>query len=209
MSTEMKKLTQEQRTKLSDNKMFEAAMDLIVKHGTSKTTLKEIGENAGYSRGLANSRFGSKEKLFEELVKRCYISWVKDLESFIGDKTGLNAFLSSIDAFQDFLTEAPQALRVLQILWYESISQQSAVKAKTLEHQERMLSDITGWLARAQFNKEISAEIDVADFSIRYLSFIFGIVYMWLLKPQNVPVERIFNSYKQSAIVELEANVST
>ena len=42
--------TQAERTALSDQKMFEAAIKLFIEKGTQKTTLKEIGEMAGYSR---------------------------------------------------------------------------------------------------------------------------------------------------------------
>ena len=38
------RLTQAERTALSDRRMFEAAIDLINERGTQKTTLKEIGE---------------------------------------------------------------------------------------------------------------------------------------------------------------------
>ncbi|HCC44919.1 MAG TPA: TetR family transcriptional regulator, partial [Gammaproteobacteria bacterium] len=48
-----KRLTQAERTEISDNRMLEAAVSLIVDYGPSATSLKEIGLRAGYSRGLA------------------------------------------------------------------------------------------------------------------------------------------------------------
>ena len=62
--------TQAERTALSDQRMFDAAIRLIMDRGTQKTTLKDIGEMAGYSRGLANYRFGSKDGLMLELFAR-------------------------------------------------------------------------------------------------------------------------------------------
>ena len=56
--------TQAQRTALSDQRMFEVAIELVNERGTAKTTLKDIGEGAGYSRGLASYRFGSKDVFF-------------------------------------------------------------------------------------------------------------------------------------------------
>ena len=49
---------QAERSALSDKLMFDAAVQLINERGTAKTTLKDIGEVAGYSRGLASYRFG-------------------------------------------------------------------------------------------------------------------------------------------------------
>ena len=56
--------TQAERTEISDNRMLEAAVELIVDRGPAATSLKEVGLKAGYSRGLAGQRFGSKDKLF-------------------------------------------------------------------------------------------------------------------------------------------------
>ena len=67
--------TQAQRTALSDQRMFEVAIELVNERGTAKTTLKDIGEGAGYSRGLASYRFGSKDGLWMELFARFDDIW--------------------------------------------------------------------------------------------------------------------------------------
>ena len=59
-------LTQAERTAISDRAMLDAAIELVLEHGTEKTTLAMIGEKAGYSRGLATYRFGSKAGLYDE-----------------------------------------------------------------------------------------------------------------------------------------------
>ena len=58
-----------ERTDLSDRRMLEAAVQLICDRGPDRTTLKDVGEKAGYSRGLAGYRFGSKPGLFEFVVR--------------------------------------------------------------------------------------------------------------------------------------------
>ena len=62
--------TQAERTAISDKAMLDAAIELILEHGTDKTTLAAIGEKAGYSRGLATYRFGSKAGLYDEVTRR-------------------------------------------------------------------------------------------------------------------------------------------
>ena len=54
------RLTQVERKEISDAKMLEAAVDLIVERGAGQVTLKDVGEKAGYSRGLAGYRFGNQ-----------------------------------------------------------------------------------------------------------------------------------------------------
>ena len=44
------RMTQAERTALSDRRMFDAAIELINERGTQKTTLKEIGERVRLTR---------------------------------------------------------------------------------------------------------------------------------------------------------------
>ena len=62
-------LTQAERTAISDRAMLDAAIELVLEFGTEKTTLAMIGERAGYSRGLATYRFGSKTGLFKAVIR--------------------------------------------------------------------------------------------------------------------------------------------
>ena len=63
-----KRRKQAERTALSDRLLTEAAIELLVKHGLHGTTLQGVGERAGYSRGLATHRFGSKAGVHIALV---------------------------------------------------------------------------------------------------------------------------------------------
>ncbi len=75
--------TQEERTALSDKRMFDAAMELICEQGAYRTTLKEVCEKAGYSRGLANYRFGSKDAFFDQLIGHFNRAWKEQLEKTV------------------------------------------------------------------------------------------------------------------------------
>lgn len=44
---------------------MEAAIRLVARVGYTHTTLESIGVEAGYSRGLVQHRFGSKDRLQE------------------------------------------------------------------------------------------------------------------------------------------------
>ena len=83
-----KRRTQAERTALSDQRMFDAAISLINERGTQKTTLKEIGELAGYSRGLANYRFGSKEGLWREMARRFYDAYHQAQKALFDEDVG-------------------------------------------------------------------------------------------------------------------------
>ena len=85
------RLTQAERTEISDNKMLAAAVELVVDLGPAATSLKEVGLKAGYSRGLAGQRFGSKEKMFAFVLRQVGDSWLAQLKRSTDRQTGLAA----------------------------------------------------------------------------------------------------------------------
>ena len=87
------RLTQAERTEISDNRMLDAAVRLIVDRGPAVTSLKEVGLLAGYSRGLAGQRFGSKDKLFAFVLRQIGDSWLGQLKKATEKETGLGATL--------------------------------------------------------------------------------------------------------------------
>ena len=126
--------TQAERTALSDQRMLEAAITLINERGTQKTTLKEIGELAGYSRGMANYRFGSKDGLMRERVTRVEGRWKSHLESYVGDKSGITAVLAAADALRDLLKLESNYMRAMYTLWYESLGHKSKIRKSLADH---------------------------------------------------------------------------
>ena len=81
------RLTQVERKEISDAKMLEAAIDLIVERGAEQATLKDVGEKAGYSRGLAGYRFGNKTGLFDFVLRSVGDEWLAELTGVTRGKT--------------------------------------------------------------------------------------------------------------------------
>lgn len=61
--------TQAERRKDSEEKILEAALELVAEYGAYAVTLAQIGEKAGYSRGLPAHKYGNKSNLLKELAK--------------------------------------------------------------------------------------------------------------------------------------------
>ena len=74
------RLTQVERKEISDAKMLDAAVDLIVERGAGQATLKDVGEKAGYSRGLVGYRFGNKAGLFDFVLRSVGDEWLSEPE---------------------------------------------------------------------------------------------------------------------------------
>ena len=111
VATTAVKRTQAERTAESDNRMLAAAISLLAEKGAGRTTLKEVGEQAGYSRGLASYRFGNKAGLFSFLIRSVGEDWLQELQSAVTNKVGLDAISAATDAHYRFVSESADRIR--------------------------------------------------------------------------------------------------
>ena len=190
------RMTQAERTALSDQRMFEAAIRLINERGTQKTTLKDIGELAGYSRGMANYRFGSKDGLMQELFSRFDKRWKEHLGSYVDNRTGIDAVLAAAGALRDFLKLESSYMRAMYLLWYESLGQESEIRSELAHHHEVYRKEATEWIRQGIEDGQIDPAINPEQFAVQYCAFIFGIVYQWLVNADALELESVFDEYE-------------
>ncbi len=196
--TRTRRRTQAERVALSDTRMFEVAVELIVERGTERTTLKEIGERAGYSRGLAHSRFGSKEAFLDKLFERFDERWKVHLGSYVGGKTGIAALLGTLGGVRDFLTTEGDYMRAMYILWYESLGHNSKIRNKLAEHHRIYREDVVSWVRSGIKTGDINPVISPDQFSVQFNAFIFGLIYQWLVNAEALDLHAVFADYESS-----------
>ena len=110
---------------MSDQRMFEATVDLIFEYGTAATSLKEVGVKAGYSRGLASHRFGNKDALFSFVLRRLGELWLSQLTASTQALTGLEAVEKAVQQHYQFCADAPKQVRTFYTLWFEAVNTES------------------------------------------------------------------------------------
>lgn len=191
-----RRLTQAERTALSDTRMFNAAMQLISEQGANRTTLKEICETAGYSRGLANYRFGSKDNFLQELLKHFNHAWVEQLRTYTEGKRGRDAFMAAIDALENFLVEYDRYMRGSYTIWYESIGGENAIKQQLIENHRRYRADVELWMREGIEEGSVRADLDIENFAFLYLTFVSGTIYQWLVAPEAVKLKSAFDYFR-------------
>lgn len=201
--------SQVERTDLSDSRMLEAAIRLIVERGTDKTTLKDVGELAGYSRGLAGYRFGNKAGLFRFVVHSIGEEWLQSLKQATANKVGFNAIAAAVDAHYLICEEAPDHLAAFYTLWFEAIGPQSEVRDVISGIHDRRRRDVVVWLRKAIALGQLSSDIDVEAMAGQFSASIVGIVYQWLINPSDMGViKRLHENLKHSMQLWLNDGLS-
>lgn len=196
-------LTQAERTAISDRAMLDAAIELVLEHGTEKTTLAMIGEKAGYSRGLATYRFGSKAGLYDTLCKSIGRNWLEYLKRGVDGKVGIDAMCAALDTVYQWVTDTPQEARVLQILHCGSASPGSEFQETSIGIHRRQLSDVVAWVQAGIRDGQIRADADPGAIAAEYVAYTSGITYLWLISAETFDFENANKAMKNYLRVTL------
>ena len=61
--------TQAERRAETERRLIEATMEIIARDGVRAVTMAAVGEAAGYSRGIVNHQFGTRDGLMTAVAK--------------------------------------------------------------------------------------------------------------------------------------------
>lgn len=198
------RLTQAERTDISDQKMVDATVQLITKHGTTGTNLKDVGILAGFSRGLASQRFGSKENLFAFTLLRLSENWLIQLKSATESRVGLDAIEKALDQHYKFCVDAPDQVRTMYSLWFESLGIDSELSTKINNIHQRRQADVVEWIER---DISLSAKVKQQSEQIaaQFCASVVGIIYYWLANPDQLELVEYLHSGLKNTMATLLA----
>jgi len=191
------RLTQADRSALSERRTLEAAVELMGERGYEKTTLAAIGEAAGYSRGLATHHFGSKADLFARVIR-----WISDkarrqLEPALQGRSGVDALLAFADAHRRFADENPLMTRALYVLWFQSLISDSPMRDAAIEdllgHRDRVRRIIEQGIGAGT----VRGDVDPSTEAIQFCGALFGLGLQRLIDPASFPIEDMNRSFKE------------
>ena len=164
-SSKKKRMTQAERSAQSDRQMFEEAIKLIIERGPNKTTLTDIGIMAGYSRGLATYRYGTKDNFFSALIHHLNHLWREELDKSIKDTRGITTVKEAITALQNFLHSHPDHLRAMHILYYDSIDHHSEMTQKLAEIHSAQRKQATQWMEEEIADSNATPSLSLENFA--------------------------------------------
>lgn len=162
---------------------MDAAVALICERGTVATTLKDVGVLAGYSRGLAGYRFGTKAGLWSFLVRTIGEQWLAELELAVAETSGLDTLHAAVDAHCRFLLDSSRHIRAFYILWFDSVGPDAPLKEVIAKIHERRQRDVEGWISSGIEAETVRRHVNVRAIAEQFCAAIIGIVYQWLIAP--------------------------
>jgi len=191
--------TQAERTALSEKLLLRAAVKLIARQGYSKTTLAEVGAEAGYSGALVSHRFGSKEGLLRALIEGITGRfWQDQIVPAIAGRSGLDALCAIADAYLGELAAREERLRGLYVLMGEALGPVPEIRKMFAELNESIRAAAEGSIERGMAEGQIRADVDPKAEAAVCLALLRGVAMQWLVDPGCLDLARMRASVKST-----------
>jgi len=172
----------ERRRNEAEQRLLDAAAELIGEIGPAAVTLANIGERAGYSRGLATHHFGSKGAMMQRLVDNVTDEF--KLAIFVERPKGSAAdeLQALMDAYFQTLRELKPVNRARLVLWANAITTPSpdvrpAMIAADREFREALVDGINRGIAAGEY----SSDVDPAGLATVVIAMLRGVALEALL----------------------------
>ena len=104
--------------------------------------------------------------------------------------------LARVDAIDALIQREPEDVRAIYTLWFESASDQSALRGELEDFNRVARTRVEEVVAKGIEVGEISDKLDPKSFSMVYLSQCFGLIYQWLVSPEDIDLKKAFSRLK-------------
>jgi AcrR family transcriptional regulator len=117
--------TQEERRGEAERRLIEAAAAMVSEAGPAKVTVANVGERAGYSRGLVSHHFGSKRPLMQRLVESVTYQFREALFDQQQSSDALSELGTLIDIYFEVVSDLQPINRARLVLWADAVANPS------------------------------------------------------------------------------------
>jgi AcrR family transcriptional regulator len=173
----------------AEQRLLDAAIALVAERGLERLTLADVGEAAGYSRGLPAHYFGSKAGLIVVLAQRLVSGFGVALERVERHPPGLERLIGTVRFYLDSARKDVVGTRALVVLLGEGQTN-PLIRDQLAELNARSVGAFEANLAAGVRAGEVRAEIDAHAQALLILAALRGAVSQWLLAPEKVDLIR-------------------
>lgn len=207
MAQKSKKNIQKKKASDTRNSILDAAEDVFNNRGYSQTSLNEIAEAAGVTRGAIYWHFKNKEDLFNEMCERVWKPTRERLKKAVAD-SAVNP-ISQIRQTHDYIVQEmvdnPHYRKVIEILMLKCEHTHEATHI--LQNKRDWRNFVSNLLQTAFDNAkrqgELPEDLDVImAVDIMFSSF-WGMIGDWLVSPGRYPDIHLYARRRHQAMFDL------
>ena len=182
--------SQAERRVVAEARLLHAAIAMVAERGLERLTLADVGEAAGYSRGLPAHYFGSKAGLIVTLAQRLVGGFGQALDRVERHPPGLERLTGIVRFYLDSARKDPVGAKALLVLLGDGLNN-DLVREPLAALNARSVKAFETNLAAAIEKGEARADIDVRAQAILILATLRGVVGQWQLAPGRIDLARV------------------
>lgn len=184
-------------------RLLDAAELLFQTQGVSHTSLQQIAQKAGATRGAIYWHFKDKADLFNAMMERVTLPMEEGMRAAVnaGEHDPIGLLERGImDAFR-LATADPQVRRVFEIASYkvEYTQEMSAVQERHHSGRQACINDFEKALRLAAVQARVKLGIPASTAALGLHALVSGLMQDWLLAPDNFALlpagRRLFRTY--------------
>jgi len=179
--------TQAERRSTAEERLITAACGLMARKGWPGTTLAEVGEAAGYSRGLAAHHFGNKAGLLRALTLHIKNSFLAEMQAAPARKPGLDALLGYFDVYLRRADPAWTNTRTLLLLMAEGLLEGSETGPVAASFNKEMFDYLERNVRTGIENGEIRPDASPAFVANLVIGSLRGLMLQGLVEKGDAP----------------------
>lgn len=175
--------SQAERRDESERKLMQATIEVVCEQGVRAATFEAIGTRAGYSRGLAAQKFGSKLGMTEALIAHLHERQNEALSAAGVDATpGLDAVLGYVEYYISRLRLDDEG-RAYFMLLADAVADVSTLRSAFAASHERIERMLETMILRGQAEGTIRPEVNADAAALSIGSLLLGLSIQSLIDP--------------------------
>ena len=176
---------QVERRAEAEQGLLAAAMRLFAARGIDQTSLADIGEEAGFSRGLVNHHFGTKAALVERLAEQTQRRFIEKLPAS-DDADAIDTLVALAAAYLRTASKATTQGRAFLVMWGAALPDEALLRSVFVTDDRRFRRAIEEQIVAAQQRGTVSDEVDAAGFAVAFVGLVRGIAAQLLIYRRGV-----------------------
>jgi AcrR family transcriptional regulator len=179
--------TQAERRATTEARLLDAATRLFAARGSRSVSIADVGEAAGYSRGIVTQHFGGKPQLLAAVVLHAQQFEAPAPE----DGTGLDLLAALIRAYLGNYDAGRPKGQAFLMLWAEAIGQDPVLAPLFAERDAWFRSLIADRVREGQADGSVRADVDPQAAAYAVLATLRGIGLQLMAPGRHLGLDRL------------------
>lgn len=181
---------------LTRDRILDAAEQVFHAQGVGASSLQQVAEAAGVTRGAVYHHFQDKHELMEALLGRVILPLQAGEALALADPEApdpLARIVVHVQRLFDYIVATPRAQRVFDILTtrYEFGAENEPMRQRKQRSRCDFRDLLASNLAVAQRRGELAAGLEPQALAIGLLALVDGLIRSWILEPGAFELDRL------------------